>query len=285
MIETQASATAIGVAMRRAAHQFIDTPKIFDDPIALRIIGHENALELQSDPHQTKNLPPLPHVRAILVARSRYTEEQLAIAVENGVTQYVILGAGLDTFAYRNPYPEDKLRVFEVDHPATQTWKKNSLKENNIKIPANLTYVTIDFNKQTLSESLLSAGYNPNLPTFFSFLGVSYYLTLEGFMETIRFIASGPAGNGVVFDYAILLSLLPAELRVEIEGFMKNLAAMGEPWQSLFDPKELINTLRNIGFGEVIDFTPAEINSRFFSNRNDDLHVRDGVHIMSARKT
>src|SRR5512137_207084 len=127
MEENRPSATAQRVAMRRAAHQLLDNPKIFDDPLALHIIGKENASALQTDPRQYETTPLSSYLRAFVAARSRYAEDELAFGVRRGVRQYVILGAGLDTFAYRNPYSEGALHVFEVDHPTTQTWKRERL--------------------------------------------------------------------------------------------------------------------------------------------------------------
>ena len=135
MKEDRPSATAQRVAMRRAAHQLLDDPKVFDDPVALRIIGKESASALQADPHQFETTPLSPYLRAFVAARSRYTEDELALGVRRGASQYVILVAGLDTFAYRNPYPEGLLHVFEVDYPTTQAWKRVRLEEIGIPLP------------------------------------------------------------------------------------------------------------------------------------------------------
>lgn len=193
------SRTALRVAMRRAAHQLYDPqPLIFKDPLAVPILGQEFLPEV----HKTATKLEKPFsvaLRAFLVARSRYAEDTLAIAVAQGVTQYVLLGAGLDTFAYRNPYPN--LRVFEVDHPATQQWKQELLKSSHISIPDSLTFVPVDFEHQSLPTQLLVAGFNSLAPTFFAWLGVVPYLTLEAFRSTLRFIAARPSESGLVFDY------------------------------------------------------------------------------------
>ena len=123
------SATALRVAMRRAAHQIMDDPKVFHDPLALRVVGVESELGQQLDTKWLEITPLECRLRAFLAARSRYAEDELRIAINRGVHQYLVLGAGLDTFAYRNPYPEDVLHVFEVDHPPTQTWKQTRLME------------------------------------------------------------------------------------------------------------------------------------------------------------
>src|SRR5277367_4030694 len=159
------SRTALRVALRRAAHQLYDAPPlVLDDPIAVPILGTTYAKELRRTPTRPDR-PFSVGLRAFLVARSRYAEDMLSHAVERGVTQYVLLGAGLDTFAHRNPYPE--LRVFEVDHPATQQWKRELLETTGLSVPANLTYVPVDFERQTLPEQLQAAGFNSRIPTFF----------------------------------------------------------------------------------------------------------------------
>ena len=132
MKEDRPSATARRVAMRRAAHQLLDDPKVFDDPLALSIIGRQTESMLRADPGQFDATPLAPFLRAFVAARSRFAEDELALAIRRGVHQYVIVGAGLDTFAYRNPYPEGTLHVYEVDHPTTQVWKRACLQEAGI---------------------------------------------------------------------------------------------------------------------------------------------------------
>ncbi len=283
MKEDRPSVTAQRVAMRRAAHQLLDDPKVFDDPVALRILGKENALALQSDPRQFEATPLSPYMRAFVAARSRYAEDELALGVRRGVRQYVILGAGLDTFAYRNPYPEEVLRVFEVDYPTTQTWKRAILEEAGIALPGNLTFAPVDFETQTLKEGLRSAGYHPDECTFFSWLGVTEYLTTEVVMATLRFIASAPVGSGVVFDYMISPSLLTPAQRSRLDALSRRVASAGEPWQAFFDPELLAKELRAMGFGYVEDLGPEEINTRYFKNRKDGLQVGSLSRLMNAR--
>jgi methyltransferase (TIGR00027 family) len=162
------SRTALRVALRRAAHQLYDSPVIFPDPVAVPILGQTYAEELRRTPRRTDR-PFSIALRAFLVARSRYAEDNLSRAVTAGVRQYVLLGAGLDTFAYRNPYPG--LRVFEVDHPATQQWKRDLLQRSGIRIPERLTYVPVDFESQSLSAQLQTSGFNIHGPAFFAWLG------------------------------------------------------------------------------------------------------------------
>jgi methyltransferase (TIGR00027 family) len=288
MKEGQPSATAQRAAVRRAAHQLLDEPKVFDDPLALRIIGQEGVSELQTDPYQqdqsrAEAMRLSLYLRAYVAARSRYAEDELALAVERGVSQYIILGAGLDTFAYRNPYPESALRVFEVDHPATQAWKRARLKEVGVPLPRNLKFAPLDFEKQTLAAGLREAGYNPNSGAFFSWLGVTPYLTIDGVMTTLRFIASAPKGSGVIFDYAPAPSLLPPAQQLVIDALAKRLAAAGEPLQTFFDPSELMEDLRAMGFRHVEDIGPEELNARYFKDRTDGLRVGILAHMLNAQ--
>jgi methyltransferase (TIGR00027 family) len=283
MKEDRPSATAQRVALRRAAHQILDKPKVFDDPLALRIVGQESALALQTDPYQSEATRLSPYLRAFMAARSRYAEDELALAVGRGVRQYVILGAGFDTFVYRNPYPEGALRVFEVDHPATQAWKRARLEEVGLPLPVDLTFAPVDFERQTLADGLRDVGYDPSLSAFFSWLGVTPYLTTEEVITTLRFIASAPIGSGVVFDYAILPSLLTPDQRLVFDALANRVASAGEPWRTFFDPVELTKDLRAMGFGHVEDIGPAEINARYFKDRADGLRVGSLSHLMNAR--
>ncbi len=165
MEEARPSRTALRVALRRAAHQLYDAkPLVFDDPVAVAILGDAYGQELRRTPTRPDR-PFSVGLRAFLVARSRYAEDMLARAVAAGVTQYVLLGAGLDTFAHRNSYAG--LRVFEVDHPATQQWKRELLEAGSLPAPQKLTYVPVDFERQTLSEELASAGFQEEVPAFF----------------------------------------------------------------------------------------------------------------------
>src|ERR1700749_3958532 len=156
MIKGRPSQTALRVATRRAAHQLFDTPKVLEDPLAVRIIGRDVAGSLSSIADRLS--PSARYMRAFMAARARYAEDQLAEAVGRGVTQFVILGAGLDTFGYRNPFPN--LRVFEVDHPATQAWKHEQLQAAGIVVPASSQLVPVDFEKQSLRAQLEAAGFD-----------------------------------------------------------------------------------------------------------------------------
>lgn len=263
------SRTALRVALRRAAHQLFDAaPLVLDDPIAVPILGDTYAEELRRTPTRPDR-PFSVALRAFLVARSRYAEDTLAHAVAQGVTQYVLLGAGLDTFAHRNPYPQ--LRVFEVDHPATQQWKRELLQSGSLAAPANLTYTPVDFEQESLSERLQETGFDTNAPTFFAWLGVVPYLTLSAFRSTIGFIAAQTPGSGVVLDYGQPRSALPFLEQLAHDSLASRVQLAGEPFQLFFTPPEIAAELR--AFRAMEDLGSREINARYFSSRTDSLKV------------
>jgi methyltransferase (TIGR00027 family) len=258
--------------MRRAEHQLFDHPPVLVDPIAVPIIG----------PQARERLTPAAArgavargSRAWMVVRSRFAEDALAQAVANGVRQYVLLGAGLDTFAYRNPHPA--LRVFEVDHPATQAWKRRKLVAGGISIPSTVTFVAVDFERQSLPDELRHAGLDPEAPAFFAWLGVTMYLTADAFAATLGYIASRPEGSGVAFDYAVPRASLGLFGRFAHDRLAKRVEAAGEPFRTFFDPAELRRRLEAAGFHSIEDLGAAEINARYFANRTDRLRVRGGL--------
>jgi methyltransferase (TIGR00027 family) len=209
--------------------------------------------------------------RAFMAVRSRYVEDQLALAVSRGVTQYVVLGAGLDTFAWRNPF--DGLRVFEVDFPATQEWKRTMLAAAGLGIPDNLTFVPLDFEHHTLAEALAEAGLNRALPAFFGWLGVIPYLTHKAFRTTLDTIAQLPSGSGVGFDYALPQETLGPEGRIAFDRLADRVAAAGEPFQLFFTPDELETELREAGFNRVEQLDYGQINELYFKDRADGLKL------------
>src|SRR5580692_9662645 len=279
MQEGKFSKTAHRVAIRRAAHQLLDQPKVLDDPLALRIIGTEAADDLRSNPKEHHAFSRA--FRAFMAARSRYAEDELARAVAHGVTQYVVLGAGLDTFAYRNPHPG--LRVFEVDHPSTQAWKREQLQAAHIPTPPSLNFVPIDFEKQTLADGLGRAGLDLGAAAFFSWLGVTPYLTREACMMTLSFVAKMPAGSGVVFDFAVDPELLNAGQRQALDALSERVARYGEPFQLFFDPGKLQDELKAMGFHRTEFLQGKQLNERYFKDRKDGLLVRGSIgHLLGA---
>jgi methyltransferase (TIGR00027 family) len=282
MEQARPSLTALRVAMRRAAHQLYDArPLVFDDPIAVAILG-PYAEELARTPGRDASRKPRPHsigLRAFLVARSRYAEDLLARAVGGGVNQYVLLGAGLDTFAHRNPHPT--LRVFEVDHPATQQWKRDLLLNCGLPGPSNLAYVPVDFEQQSLPEQLLAAGFNPHAPTIFSWLGVVPYITLAAFRATLRFISTQPPGSGVIFDYVQPRFALTPHERLAHDSLSARVRLAGEAFQLFFTPPEIAAELA--AFHNIENLGCSEINSRYFNGRTDRLRTMGSAgHFVSG---
>jgi methyltransferase (TIGR00027 family) len=262
----RASKTALGVAIRRAAHQLADKPPVLDDPIALRLVGEGYPRLMERALH-----PVGRDFRGFMAARSRYAEDRLSEAVARGVTQYVVLGAGLDTFAYRNPFPG--LRVFEVDFPATQVWKRTMLEQAAIALPSNLVFVALDFEHQTLADGLAEAGLDFQMPTFFGWLGVVPYLTFEAFRATLSVVAQMPAGSAVTFDYAVDRDTLSPIGRVAFDRLAERVAAAGEPFRLFFTPETLDAELRRAGFGRIEQVGSAELNDLYFNNRADGLQL------------
>jgi len=201
--------------------------------------------------------------------RSRYAEDLLAHAVAGGVTQYVLLGAGLDTFAHRNPHPS--LRVFEVDHPATQQWKRELIESTSLAAPHNLSYVPVDFERQSLAAQLQAADFNTAATTFFAWLGVVPYLTLEAFRATVAFSAAQPPGSGLVLDYSQPRSVLSPVEQLAHDSLASRVRLAGESFQLFFTPREIAAELA--AFHAIEDIGSQEINARYFSNRTDSLKV------------
>ncbi|MBS1827717.1 MAG: class I SAM-dependent methyltransferase [Acidobacteria bacterium] len=255
-------ATALRVAVRRAAHQWIDRPLVFEDPLAVRIIGAREAERLRSHiggaEREWNN-----SLRAWIAARSRYAEDQLSRAVAHGVTQYVVLGAGLDTFAYRNRYPS--LRVWEVDRPAAQGAKRRMLRDAGIDVPASVSYVAADFEQIDLAELLKAAGVEPG--AFVSWLGVTPFLSLEAFERALASLAHVAAQ--LVFDYAVTREALDEQDRFAFDLLSRRVGAVGEPYRLCF-PAQAAFT----GFMTIEDVGKTEINDRYFAGRADGLQVR-----------
>jgi methyltransferase (TIGR00027 family) len=281
MDDGRPSATALSAAFLRAAHQILDQPRILEDPLAIRILGWESESALRAYPPE--RYAARRSLRAFVVLRSRYAEDELARTVQRGVRQYVILGAGLDTFPYRNPYPLSQLRVHEVDHPATQSWKRRQLHQAEIAIPDSVTYAPVDFEKQTLGDGLRRAGFKKEEPTFFSMLGVVIYLTKSAVVETLQFVASLPLGSEIVLDYSVPPSQLPESQRSAHKSAAKRVAALGEPWITYLDPSAFAVELRQMGFGMLEDIGPQEANPRYFKNRSDGLQIGGSGRLLKAR--
>jgi len=278
MEERQPSQTALGAAGYRAAHQDLDGGAIFNDRFARAILGAEAGaiiFALTADPTQT-------FTRIFMAARSRIAEDALAAAVRRGVRQAVVLGAGLDTLSLRDPHAEHGLRVFEVDHPATQAWKLRRLAEVDLPVPASVTFAAIDLETEDLGRGLLTAGFEPHQPAFFLWLGVVPYLRPDAIRETLRYIASLPESE-VVFDYSEPLENYPEERRAEMVALASWAAQRGEPWLSHFNPQDIARDLEDLGFDDLEDLDRAGIAARYLGAPASGP-AGPGPHVMRARR-
>jgi methyltransferase (TIGR00027 family) len=273
----QPSQTARGAAAYRAIHQTHEGGVIFRDPFAVKILDEDTRAALDQIVADPSRRP----MRLFIVARSRFSEDALAASVARGVRQVVVLGAGLDTFSLRNPFVDEGVRVFEVDHPSTQAWKRERLEQAGIALPASLTFAPVDFERQHLADGLGDAGFDRNSPAFFQWLGVVPYLTPEAISATLDYIASVPA-SAVVFDYTEPFENHTPERRASLMATAERAAARGEPWLSFFNPGDLSALLRDKGFAGIEDLGFAEMVSRFSPTLAEGLQPGPGGHVVRA---
>lgn len=294
MKTNQSSMTALISSFGRAYHSENDEPKIFNDTIARQVMTDEEYKQIAgyllggidffapekkselSNPEEALKWIVQTQLAPTPLARARYCEDMLADAVRMGIKQYVILGAGMDTFAYRNPKMLSQIHVFEVDHPNTQQFKKQKIDFAGLSQPANLHYVPVDFTKDNLADELQKAGFKSQNRTFFSWLGVTYYLTKEQNQTMLRTISMmAPKGSSIVFDYADNNLFQSNVLRA------KNMVAMaqasGEPIKSGYNYNELEKTLEEAGILVYEHLSTKEIEERFFKGRNDYLHAFEHI--------
>jgi methyltransferase (TIGR00027 family) len=275
----QPSLTALGAARLRAAHQVLDGASILADPLAARILGSDIRVSLDhAEAH-----PAGPRMRWFIAARSRIAEDALNAAVNDGATQLVVLGAGLDTLAFRTPLAQ-RLRIFEVDHPATQARKREMLATASIAVPDTLTFVPTDFERQTLAEQLESASFAATGRSFFSWLGVVPYLTEPAVFSTLSYMAQLPGGAEVVFDYVNPANSVAPAGRAAHQALAERVASLGESFQSYFETGPLCAKLTATGFRRVSDIGPAQIAARFFPEAERTAPTRGG-HVMHASTT
>ena len=274
----QPSLTARAAAAHRAAHQVLEGGRIFADPLAARLLG-TSAEALARDAAEHAERRPM---RLFIAARSRVAEDAVAAAVARGVRQLVVLGAGLDTFAYRNPFEPRGLVVFEVDHPATQAWKRSQLAASNVPVPASLRFAPVDFERQTLADGLAAAGFDAQRAAIFTWLGVVPYLTRPAIFATLGFVAS-LAEAEVIFDYGEAAASLPPAQRAAHTARAARVAALGEPWVTYFEPTSLASELRGLGFTTIDDLGPAELGPRYFGVASIPPG-RAGGHVIRAAR-
>lgn len=272
MSQRNASCTALATAQMRAAHQLLDPPpRILDDPAAIAVLG-PGAEQRIRESAQRAQTPESRALRAHMVLRSRFAEDRLAAAVNRGVTQYVILGAGFDTFAVRQPAWAQSLRILEVDHAGTQELKRSHLAAAGLTVPSNAGFATIDFERESLRDGLLRHAIAPAARTFFSWLGVTMYLREDAVDAVLRSVAEFPAGSEIVLTFASASDTPRA--------VAERAAEAGEPWLSFFEPVQMQDKLRAAGFESVELLTPAAAESRYF--RHVSLPVPQRTTIVAA---
>jgi len=283
MIHDEASRTTQRPALLRAAHQLLDDdPKIFVDPLAVGLIPEASAEAIFADAALIHSRP-YQLLRSVFVVRARYSEDCLAEAVRGGVGQYVILGAGLDTFAYRQPRYAQDLEIFEVDHPATQAWKRACLASQGITPPHNLRYVAVDFERDNLEGRLAASGFSSQRPAFFSWLGVVQFLSAPAIEATLRFVAGLPRGSAITLSFAVPHDLLDGEHLDLALHSVESCASRGEPWLSLYRPGDFRALARQTGFSDSEHLDPAVAAGRYFAGRSDGLRAPRHEQLLTAR--
>jgi methyltransferase (TIGR00027 family) len=278
MKPNEPSRTALIPARQRAAHQVLDHGSILYDPFAMRILRED-----EKDVLQFANAHPLASIgRLLTIARSRIAEDAVSGAVERGIRQIVILGAGLDTFALRNPHEALEVRIYEVDHPATQAWKRERLDEAQLALPPWLVFVPVDFERDDVGEKLVAAGFQQESPAFFTWLGVVPYLTQEAIGSTLDYMASIPDSE-VVFDYMEPPEAFSEEFAELVTERTKQLERMEERWASRFEPAGMAAFLRAHGFRDIEDISFPEIKSRFGHAVQGLASGQAGLHVVHAK--
>jgi methyltransferase (TIGR00027 family) len=268
VIPRKPSQTAITTAAARSLHREEPPPWVLDDHLALGLAGDEG-VSITRRLRDELSAEDLLAFSRWLCVRARLAEDVVERAVAAGKRQYAILGAGLDSFAYRRPDLLARLRVFEVDHPASQGWKRERLAELGVELPANLVFAPIDFETQTLRAGLLAAGFDFAAGAVFSWIGVTMYLTLAAIEATLETVAACPPESRIVLSYNLPPSVLQGQ-GLAMQRRMSRLAGgMGEPWISFFTSGEAEALLRSCGFGDVEHFGPAEAIRTYFDDRPD----------------
>lgn len=282
-MDNEPSRTALVTAYARAYHQIVDQPTIFSDELAAPLLGvtaDELAdLSTQADDEVGAVINDR-NRRLFFAARARAAEDAIAEVVHSGTHQVVILGAGLDTFAYRNRNSD--LRVFEIDHPATQAWKRDRLAAAGIDIPETLTLVPTDFENQLLETELDSSGFARTEPAIFVWLGVIFYLTPGAARATLEYIAGQAQPVDVVFDY--LQSPNTDQDRADMQARAQRLAATGEPFYSYFTPDELATLLRTMGFTSIDDRTGYDVITAYLDEEHSRSSLQESARVLHASR-
>jgi methyltransferase (TIGR00027 family) len=261
--------TAVRVALWRALHVLVDAPPhVLEDQLGLALVA------LPADWQQRPDMGPFTRpFRASIVARARFVEDLVADRVSRGVGQYVILGAGLDTFAERRADLGDRLRVFEIDEPATSAWKQQRLVDTGIGVPAHLRFVPVDFERDTWRARLAAAGFDATQPAIVASTGVSMYLTHEAITGTLRDVASLAPGSTLVMSFMLPIEMADPSVRPGIEAAARGARAAGTPWLSFFTPDAMLALARDAGFRDVQHVSADALSERYFAGRTDGLRL------------
>jgi methyltransferase (TIGR00027 family) len=276
----------MSAALMRAAHTRLDRPTLLEDPWADRLIlAEERAAMLarMGGEDLDGSLRAHPAYGAVIL-RARYTEDVLAEAVGRGVRQYVIVGAGMDSFALRRPSFARELQIFEIDHPATQLFKTDRLGACNVSLPPEVHLVPADLSRTGLGEALASSPFRSDRPSLFAWLGVTVYLTRAANLTTLGAIAAcAPPGSEVVFDYAEQAALEADAGESPLGRVRAQVASVGEPWISGFDPEQLPGELRASGLELIENLGSQELGERYCADRADGLAPTPNGCIARAR--
>lgn len=265
MREDQLSDTAMGASVVRAVHQLLDEkPPILTDPISPLLIGESGVREIRENAEAHEALPARA-LRSHIVLRSRYAEDRLRHAVESGIDRFVTLGAGYDTFSFRQPSWAHKVEIVEIDHPATQRAKIDAAERVGLLIPENVTFLSIDLERQDLASVVAASKLNTSLPTFVACLGVLAYLRPETVNKVFKSVAALPKGSRFVFTFASS----QVESVQNASNLASKTAALGEPWHTRFEVNDLRSSLIAVGFREVKFLDPSEAEQRYYTGRHD----------------
>lgn len=276
----QPNSTAVRTALWRALHVELDAPPhILEDTTGLQLIAPGEGWQQRPD------MDPVfsGRVRAAMAARARFIEDLIIKETEAGITQYVILGAGLDTFAQRNPAIAARLQIYEIDEPGTLAWKQQRLIETGYGIRSSLHFVGVDFEKgQSWWDMLLQAGFNPDLPAVFACTGVTLYLTREAISQMLRQIAAMASGTRAAITFLLPQELLEEEDLVLQKASTQGAKASGNPFVSFFTPEQVTELAKESGLKNVSIISPAQLKARYFSGRKDGLVPASGEMFLTA---
>ena len=281
MIAGQPSQTMLQTAVLRAAHQLLDEPRIFDDPIAVDLVpeASREAIVREEPKYRT---PVLSVRRAGVVLRSRFAEDRLAAAAARGVRQYVIVAAGLDTFPWRQPGFAREMRIFVTDLPESLAVLQDCVQRRRLPQPANLAYVPIDLEQKELLEPLVAAGFDANLPTFCSALGIVQFLTPDAVNALLAFVARRAKGSEIVFSFTPPDDELGERELKGVRESQVRTQTYGEPWLTRPRPSQLTEDLRLLGYSDIQLLTPDLANQRYFHRRSDGLASTSSGQVMAA---